>query len=92
MVIDDFRNYAGGVYTTDNCKTSAKDVNHAVLAVGYGNDAASGLDYWTIKNSLNKISMLQKCTRQNDFTIQYHLQRVISARSMSFIRSTLNVV
>lgn len=51
MVIDDFRNYAGGVYTTDHCKDTAKDVNHAVLAVGYGTDAGSGLDYWTIKNS-----------------------------------------
>ena len=27
------------------------DVNHAVLAVGYGNDATSGLDYWIVKNS-----------------------------------------
>jgi len=26
-------------------------VNHAVLAVGYGNDAETGLDYWLIKNS-----------------------------------------
>lgn len=27
------------------------DVNHAVLAVGYGHDDASGLDYWIVKNS-----------------------------------------
>ena len=29
------------------------DINHAVLAVGYGTDEASGLDYVLIKNSWN---------------------------------------
>ena len=28
-------------------------VNHAVLAVGYGTDEATGLDYWLVKNSWN---------------------------------------
>ena len=27
------------------------DVNHAVLAVGYGTDKETGMDYWLIKNS-----------------------------------------
>ena len=27
------------------------DVNHAVLAVGYGTDLETGMDYWLIKNS-----------------------------------------
>ncbi len=33
------------------CKNGAMDVNHAVLAVGYGTDPVSNMTYWTIKNS-----------------------------------------
>ena len=51
QVVDDFRNYHSGVYTSDSCHNSTSDVNHAVVAVGYGTDAATGLDYWLIKNS-----------------------------------------
>ena len=29
------------------------NLNHAVLVVGWGNDADSGLDYWLVKNSWN---------------------------------------
>eukprot|EP00850_Spirogloea_muscicola_P002588 SM000010S04226 [mRNA] locus=s10:326183:329772:- [translate_table: standard] len=43
----DFQNYTGGVY--DGACTS--NLNHAVLVVGYGTDAASGKNYWLIKNS-----------------------------------------
>ena len=32
------------------CNNTADDVNHAVLAVGYGTDE-NGMDYWLIKNS-----------------------------------------
>jgi cathepsin L len=42
-----FNNYANGVF--NGC--SSQSANHAVLVVGYGTDAASGLDYWLVKNS-----------------------------------------
>lgn len=46
---DDFMNYQSGVYTSQNCGSTTSDVNHAVLAVGYGTE--NGKDYWLIKNS-----------------------------------------
>lgn len=39
--------YDSGVYT-GNCGTT---IDHAVQLVGYGTDAASGLDYWLVRNS-----------------------------------------
>jgi len=42
-----FDNYKSGVY--QGCTTKQQD--HSVLVVGYGTDAASGLDYWLVKNS-----------------------------------------
>lgn len=51
QVISGFSSYTSGVYSVDNCGTTTKDVNHAVLAVGYGHDDASGMDYWIVKNS-----------------------------------------
>ena len=51
QVADDFSSYTSGVYTSTMCGNTAMDVNHAVLAVGYGTDPVSGLDYWLIKNS-----------------------------------------
>lgn len=42
-----FGNYANGVF--DGCTSSS--TNHAVLVVGYGTDAATGKDYWLVKNS-----------------------------------------
>merc|ERR1712232_255151 len=51
QVASDFRHYSSGVYTSTVCQNGPKDVNHAVLAVGYGTDDVSGLDYWLIKNS-----------------------------------------
>ncbi|XP_074293574.1 fruit bromelain-like [Silene latifolia] len=42
-----FKYYSGGVYD-GGCGT---DLNHAVTAIGYGRDNASGKDYWLIKNS-----------------------------------------
>lgn len=51
QVASDFRHYSNGVYSSTVCKNGPQDVNHAVLAVGYGTDPASGKAYWLIKNS-----------------------------------------
>ena len=51
QVVDDFFSYTSGVYSSTTCGNTETDVNHAVLAVGYGVDLATGLDYWIVKNS-----------------------------------------
>ena len=43
-----FMHYENGVLDATDCGHS---LDHAVLAVGFGNDESSGLDYWLIKNS-----------------------------------------
>ena len=48
-VVDDFMDYSTGVYSSTDCKSSTMDVNHAVLAVGYGTE--NGSPYWIVKNS-----------------------------------------
>ncbi|MCH94018.1 thiol protease aleurain-like, partial [Trifolium medium] len=45
----DFKLYKKGVYTSTTCGNTPMDVNHAVLAVGYG--VEDGVPYWLIKNS-----------------------------------------
>ena len=42
--------YSSGVLDSTDC---GKSLDHAVLAVGWGNDEETGLDYWLIKNSWN---------------------------------------
>lgn len=49
QVIAGFKNYAGGVYSVSNCGKTTQDVNHAVLATGFGVD--KGVKFWNIKNS-----------------------------------------
>ncbi|XP_044471061.1 thiol protease aleurain-like [Mangifera indica] len=49
QVVKDFRLYKSGVYSSDTCGSTPMDVNHAVLAVGYG--VENGVPYWLIKNS-----------------------------------------
>nr|GEY32300.1 thiol protease aleurain-like [Tanacetum cinerariifolium] len=48
QVSGDFKQYTGGVYTSDSCGSDPMDVNHAVVAVGYGEENSP---YWLIKNS-----------------------------------------
>jgi len=52
-VVSDFMHYTSGVYSSKRCGTGQKDVNHAVLAVGY-NQTTSGTPYWIVKNSWGK--------------------------------------
>lgn len=48
-VVRSFRFYKKGVYSSTTCGSTPMDVNHAVLAVGYG--VEDGVPYWLIKNS-----------------------------------------
>ncbi|XP_070037337.1 cysteine proteinase 3 [Nicotiana tomentosiformis] len=48
-VIKGFKQYKSGVYSSTECGNTPMDVNHAVLAVGYG--VENGVPYWLIKNS-----------------------------------------
>jgi len=46
---DDWQFYKNGVF--DNWDTCGEQLNHGVLAVGYGTDSSSGKMYYKIKNS-----------------------------------------
>ncbi|XP_050217052.1 thiol protease aleurain-like [Mercurialis annua] len=48
-VVKPFRLYKSGVFTSTTCGNTPQDVNHAVVAVGYG--VENGIPYWLIKNS-----------------------------------------
>jgi cathepsin H len=48
-VITGFQNYHSGVYSTRLCGKTAKNVNHAVLATGYGTESSK--KFWNVKNS-----------------------------------------
>ena len=47
--VGDFYYYGGGLF--DNKACTSYDLDHTVLAVGYGTDPATKKDYWIVKNS-----------------------------------------
>jgi len=49
-VYNDFMSYSSGVYYH---KTGGVLGGHAIKVLGWGHDAASGLDYWLCANSWN---------------------------------------
>ena len=51
QVVEDFRFYKEGVYHSDTCGNGPKDVNHAVLAVGFGTCAKCNTPFYIVKNS-----------------------------------------
>ncbi|CAF4576467.1 unnamed protein product [Rotaria sp. Silwood2] len=46
-----FNNYKSGIFGPSGCPTSNSLTNHAVVIVGYGVDATTGLPYWKVRNS-----------------------------------------
>jgi len=46
-----FQLYGSGVYNDPSCMNGWNELDHGVTVVGYNHDAASGLDYWIVKNS-----------------------------------------
>ncbi|EPQ02730.1 Ras-specific guanine nucleotide-releasing factor 1 [Myotis brandtii] len=48
-VTSDFMQYRKGIYSSTSCHKTPDKVNHAVLAVGYGEE--NGTPYWIVKNS-----------------------------------------
>nr|XP_032650176.1 pro-cathepsin H [Chelonoidis abingdonii] len=48
-VTEDFVRYSKGIYSNPTCDKTPDKVNHAVLAVGYGEE--NGTPHWIVKNS-----------------------------------------
>ena len=51
QVVSDFRDYKEGIYNSSDCNSTEQDINHAVVAVGFGEDGETKQKYWIIKNS-----------------------------------------
>ena len=49
QVVQSFQFYKSGIYQDMSCTGS--DINHAILAVGYGDQGSEATEYWIVKNS-----------------------------------------
>ncbi|KAI1235295.1 hypothetical protein IHE44_0002938 [Lamprotornis superbus] len=59
-VTSDFMHYRKGVYSNPRCEHTPDKVNHAVLAVGYGEE--DGTPHWIVKNSWGRLWGMQGST------------------------------
>jgi hypothetical protein len=50
-ILRTFSSYTSGVIQPTGCPTSIKNVNHAVVIVGYGVDSKTNVPYWKVRNS-----------------------------------------
>merc|ERR1712012_928299 len=73
---NDFSFYKTGVYNNPACKSDNDDLDHAVLAVGYGTE--NGQDYWLIKNSCNVSSIESFNQSYGAHKIVHRSQRVLT--------------
>ncbi|GLD95859.1 hypothetical protein PINS_up004537 [Pythium insidiosum] len=65
---DGFRHYGGGIYDARDCKSDGKEVNHAVVVVGFG-ETERGEKYWIIRNTWGSMwgeNGYMRITRGND--------------------------
>ena len=46
-----FYSYSSGVLQPSGCPTALSSTNHAVVIIGYGVDAATGIPFWKVRNS-----------------------------------------
>nr|GEZ56701.1 cysteine proteinase 3-like [Tanacetum cinerariifolium] len=84
QVSGDFKQYTGGVYTSDSCGNDPMDVNHAVLVVGYGKE--NDVPYWLIKNSWGVDWGLGAATSTmagRAIVVRSKLDSIISSQTMS---------
>eukprot|EP00879_Flechtneria_rotunda_P020025 GHRR01021053.1.p1 GENE.GHRR01021053.1~~GHRR01021053.1.p1 ORF type:complete len:405 (+),score=139.61 GHRR01021053.1:1350-2564(+) len=50
----DFIFYSEGIYKEKRCSTKPRNLDHAVVLVGWGTDRKTKEDYWIVKNSWSK--------------------------------------
>lgn len=64
-----FMHFHDGVYFNEVCDSRPESINHAILAIGYGYDEKTKMDYWLIKNSFGTTwgeAGYSKIARNND--------------------------
>ncbi len=75
-ILTTFYSYMGGVIQPAGCPTSIKNVNHAVVIVGYGVDSNANVPYWKVRNSWGH------CGEHNSRITRYFIYLIFSTYSV----------